>query len=334
MLNIIPVMHCFDNNFVIPASVAFYSMLENSNPQYTYKLYVLHSDIKLDNQLKLQELVNRFANATLEFIDMQNKFDDLFAKTTNKHHYSKEMFYKFLVASIFPQYDKIMVVDVDVVYLSDVAKIFNSFDIEEDIYFSGFRGFVLKDSWVEKVTKDDYMQDYSENDVNKLLTGAGYIIFNLKRMRIDNIEDKLINYALDNVHRLRQPEQDTLNLVCYPKISFLPVNSVVCTYMYELYRTEEDFNNDLYHKAEDIKFALKNPIQLHYAGNNKPWNTLDCTKADVWFRYLAKTEFLVDFLNLLAGNIKKSKVAYKKILTLNIPFLKRKIFIAKTPKCR
>ena len=32
-------MHCFDNNYVIPAGVAFYSLLENANPNYFYKIY-------------------------------------------------------------------------------------------------------------------------------------------------------------------------------------------------------------------------------------------------------------------------------------------------------
>jgi lipopolysaccharide biosynthesis glycosyltransferase len=56
----IPIMHCFDNNFVIPAAVSFYSMLDNANPRYDYKLYVLHSDITVRNQDKLKELVSGF----------------------------------------------------------------------------------------------------------------------------------------------------------------------------------------------------------------------------------------------------------------------------------
>ena len=38
----IPIMFCFDNNYVIPAAVAFYSMLENCNKNYFYRMYVLH----------------------------------------------------------------------------------------------------------------------------------------------------------------------------------------------------------------------------------------------------------------------------------------------------
>ena len=31
---LIPVMHCFDNNYVIPAAVSFYYKLKNSDPKY------------------------------------------------------------------------------------------------------------------------------------------------------------------------------------------------------------------------------------------------------------------------------------------------------------
>ena len=60
MNNIIPVMHCFDNNYVIPAGVAFYSMLENADKSYQYKLYVLHSDITQENQDLLFETIKKF----------------------------------------------------------------------------------------------------------------------------------------------------------------------------------------------------------------------------------------------------------------------------------
>ena len=34
---IIPIMTCFDKNYVIPASVAFYSLLKNAKRTYTDK---------------------------------------------------------------------------------------------------------------------------------------------------------------------------------------------------------------------------------------------------------------------------------------------------------
>lgn len=77
----IPVVHFFNNKYVIPAAVSFYSMLENANKEYSYALYVGHSDISKENQEKLRMLVNRFNNAEIFFLNMKNKFEDLFNKT-------------------------------------------------------------------------------------------------------------------------------------------------------------------------------------------------------------------------------------------------------------
>lgn len=50
----IPVLHFFNNKYVIPAAVSFYSMLENADKNYNYILYVGHSDITKENQEKLK----------------------------------------------------------------------------------------------------------------------------------------------------------------------------------------------------------------------------------------------------------------------------------------
>jgi lipopolysaccharide biosynthesis glycosyltransferase len=94
---VIPVMHCFSNNYVIPASVAFYSMLENADPEYEYRLYILHSDITEKNQDKLQQTIANFNNGSLTFINMHEKFQDLFENTDVKGHYSREPVIMYLI---------------------------------------------------------------------------------------------------------------------------------------------------------------------------------------------------------------------------------------------
>ena len=47
---IIPVVHMFNNEFVVASSVSFLSMLSNADKNYFYKLFVLHSDINDINQ--------------------------------------------------------------------------------------------------------------------------------------------------------------------------------------------------------------------------------------------------------------------------------------------
>ena len=157
----IPLMFCFDNNYVIPAAVAFYSLLEHANKDYKYTMYVLHTDISYENQEKLQETIKPFSDfAELIFVDMENKFEGLWDRIATKGHFSKEVMYKVLVASIFPKYDKIIVSDVDVVFLNDISQSYFDLDVSEDYYLAGVK-MIGKMKWY----LDQYLQWFTEEEV-------------------------------------------------------------------------------------------------------------------------------------------------------------------------
>ena len=330
---IIPIMHCFDDNYVIPASVSFLSMLENANPRYFYKLYVLHTDISEKNQNTLNSIVSKFNNADLQFIDMNNKFNDEFDVMKTKAHYSKEILYKLLAPTIFPQYEQIIITDVDVVFCGDIAEIYDEGQFDE--YIAG----IAYHNVLENFMRNTYEAQFSSEEIRKLLIGAGLLCVNLKKMREDGMEAKCVAYLEQNLHRLKQPEQDVLNLVCYPKIKLLPERFMVCTYLYNMIENNEFFGNEITLGKQDkvwIKEALSKVIQLHYAGAQKPWNTPTCTKSDVWFSYLLKTPFFYEVMRKITApklpdcklylfdKIKIIKIKDNKIRFLGfIPIVKR-----------
>lgn len=314
MKKIIPVMHCFDNNYVIPAIVSFYSMLDKASKDYEYKLYVLHTDITAENQQKLQEAIAGFDNASLEFINMNNRFDELWKNLVTKGHYSKEMFYKFVPPSIFPQYDKIIITDVDVVWAGDISKSFFLFDADDDYYLAGVNCGCKKNSYLEECI-NNYKKEFTAEEIAKLKFGAGYLIFNLKKMRQDNIEQKFVDYLEINAPRLKQPEQDVINIICSDKALMLPLNSMVCTYLFDLYKNDEDKKCDYTYSAKELTYAMNNPIQLHYATVIKPWlHPSICTKSEEWFNVLLKTPFFGDWLEFYVKSLDENE--WKKIFDL------------------
>src|SRR6516225_3692261 len=287
---IIPIMFCFNNEYTIPAAVAFRSLLENASKDYFYKLYVLHADVSLENQEKLQEVAVDFrGHASLKFFQMQNRFEDLWKQTRTKGHYSKEAYYKLIAPSLFPQYEKVVVSDVDVVFLGDVSATYFSFDATEDIYVAGVGG-VGKILYV----LDNYKNDFSQEEISKIVINAAYMVYNLNKMRRDNLESSFLKCVESNHWRILQLEQDVINLCCYPKIKFLPLKYMMCTYVYDLYKTDEDFDNDETFSRLELTEAMENPVALHYSGHKKPWKE-DCTKAEEWFRYVMKTPFSAQF---------------------------------------
>ena len=296
----IPLMFCFDNNYVIPAAVAFYSLLEHCNRDYYYKLYILHTDISDINQKKLKDNVKQFSDfSELIFINMENRFNDLWETISEKGHFSKEVMYKTLVPSIFPQYEKIIVSDVDVVFLNDISESYFLLDSNEDYYLAGIK-MIGKMKWYLERLSDRF----TEEEIEKL-SGfcGGYIVFNLKKLREDNMEEKFIKCFETEGYRINQMEQDVLNLCCYPKTKRIPLKYLACSYMWDEYKTEEDKNTDIWYDKKEINDAMQNTVQLHYATSTKPWKYPDCTKSEVWFEYLAKTNFLREYLEKLPEQI-------------------------------
>lgn len=308
----IPIMFCFDNNYVIPAGIAFYSMLKNCNKDYKYSLYVLHTDITKENQQKLIDNIKEFNSfSKLSFINMEHKFASLWETISTKGHFSKEVMYKVLVASIFPQYQKIIVSDVDVVFLNDISESYTSFNIKDDYYLAGVR-MIGKYDWYL-----DIYNDYFTEEEKQKLSGfcGGYIVFNLNKIREDNMEDKFIKCFEENGYRINQMEQDVLNLCCYPKTKRLPLKYVACSYMWDVYKTDEDIRTDSFYNEEEIKDAMTNTVQLHYATSTKPWNFVDSTKSEIWFKYLSQTVFLEDYLKKLPDKIVISKNQRENIIS-------------------
>lgn len=298
---LIPVMHCFDNNYVIPASVSFYSMLARANKEYFYQLYVLHSDITVQNQLKLTELVEGFDNAALEFIDMSHRFDDIWNTMTNRGHFSKEVLYKILAPSIFPQYDKIIMTDVDVVFLGDISPSYLFLNPDSKELFAGVRQ-VNPDKTFLREYYENYKKNFSENEYRQLKVCGGYLVANLNRQREIGMTEVFVSYLKNNAHRLLQAEQDVINFCCREEeISFLPLNYVVCSYFYDIFNSPDISASDPHYSYYEIMDSMRSPIQLHFATGVKPWNSPNSIKAEIWFETLDKTGFRTDYDGKLIG---------------------------------
>lgn len=300
MQKIIPVMFCYDKNYVIQSAVAFYSLMKYANPKYLYKFYILHSDISDEQQNMLNETIKEFKNCELNFINMEHKFEKEWKECYSGDHFSKEVMYKLLTASIFPEYDKIVVSDVDVVFLGDISPAYFAIDEKKDKeYIAGVKPIGKVKNYLQ-----NYIDKWSQDEIDILgETCGGFLVMNLKRIREENVEERFLKSLKDNSHRLNQMEQDILNIVCEGKIKHLPLNYVACSYMWDYYKTDKDYKTDVNYSEEEIRDAMTSPVQLHYATSIKPWKNVDCTLSATWFSYLAKTPFAQEFYNQLPYKI-------------------------------
>ncbi|KAA6315644.1 hypothetical protein EZS27_033929, partial [termite gut metagenome] len=295
----IPLFFTFNERYVIAAIAAFYSLLEKASPNYYYKLYVLHTDIKGKSQQTLTKLVCKFPNASLEFINTSSFDSGGWSQLKYKEHFSKEIFYKLIAAEVFPQYDRIICSDVDVIFLGNISESYFLYK-DEFFYFAG-----VKSPIYSNISKRKYAKYFNDTELEILRheISAGYLLINLKAIRENCKQKEMVEYYKSNLHRLILPEQNCIILTCYPYLKDLPVSYVVATYYYKLNIDKINFNMKKFSNRDmavnSFKEALNNPIQLHYAGHKKPWNSFFIPKWRSWIKVISKSGFFFYYLKML-----------------------------------
>ncbi len=308
----IPIVIAFDNNYAIPAGVSLYSMLtcaktENHNKKLFYKIHCLVDNLSLENQHQLKETLAPFsAFASVDFMDISepshstssiessviDKIHEAFLQLNiyAKTRFSKMVMCRLFLASLFPQYDKIIMFDADTLFLNDVSE---SFFIPLDGYYFG----AAKDfsspknlkhfqterereprqrfSLYEHYLKEKDMKIIYENHYN-----VGFLIANLKLWRADHLEEQLLKLAHQKGQCVFCPEQDLLTLACYQKVLILP-------YLYNTHPFMLNQKRFIPNKKEIV--------MLHFYFVGKPWVLPSALCSKEWHEILLKTPFYAEY---------------------------------------
>lgn len=284
-MKIIPIIHCFDTNYVLPAAVCFQSLLEHANTANAqYALYVI-GNITDRDQAKLKSIVTKFPNASLSFLQPQPLPipSDVLPKSG---HYSVDLYQKLAIPKLFPEYDKAIVADVDVVYQDDIAKVFDACPLDGKHLVSGVWDLGYAASHKQGLFPfgrpliKKYNKLYSPTELDKLRIGAGLLVYDIKGLREGNWSLKWSKFAQTNAHRAILPEQEIINLTLEDKIRILPLGFMAIAEHATTYdqMTPKQRNDN---PSWDEMYAT--PIQMHYASKIKPWKFPGCSRAELWF---------------------------------------------------
>jgi len=295
----IPVIMMFDDSYVIPASVAIYSLLKNAVRQHFYDLRIMYTNISEKHKNKLIEMLDGFSNASIKFFNMKEYNTKLDIPDTISG-WPREIIYKLIIADIFTDIDRAIVTDVDVVFVGDVSQEFIKFKTDEYIA-------MVKNSTLPH--DKPFSLDITDNNIH-FMYGAGYMIYNTKAMRRDKMPKKYIDFMHKNLQYLRFPDQEILNIVNYPNIKPLHPRNMALVSWWRL--KDFVFNKYDYNSSEKEHLeSLEKPIQIHYVTWTtwaKPWKDINAPLANLWYRYLTYTNFFTEFF------ITKNKKHQKRFL--------------------
>ena len=267
---VIPIFFTVDDGYIPFLAVSIQSLIDNSSIENNYVIKILYTNISEENRKKISKYERE--NVSIEFVDLNYYIEKVKDKLYTRDYYSKTTYFRLFIPNLYPQYDKALYLDSDIVILSDIAELYN----EEmgDNLVAGVPDDVIQtievfQEYVEKVVG---VADY-HNYFN-----AGILLMNLDELRKFNFQDKFL-YSLDKIKFSVAQDQDYLNRLCKGRVKIV------------------DYGWNRMPIATE-KCDDKNIKLIHYNLAYKPWHFEDILYKEYFWEYAQKTEFFEDIMRI------------------------------------
>lgn len=275
----IPIFFSTDDNYIPYLDVAIRSLVTNASKDYSYRIIVLNTGIKEENINKVK--MNECSGFSIDFIDISKQVENIKSCFKNVYHFSIATYYRLFIASLFPQYDKILYLDCDLVVLGDISGLYHT-ELGGNILGAVVDHFVV-------TTKEFRMYAEKAIGVNSdTYFNAGVLVINLDEFRKNDIEKNFINLITEHDFDLLDPDQAYLNYLCYGKTQLLPNG---------------------WNKTPAEIFCEGDKNIVHYNLYKKPWQYDDVTDGKYFWDYARKSPFYEVILARKAGFGEKEKAA-------------------------
>ena len=243
----IPVFFAIDDNYVPFFAVTLTSLLDNASHDYFYKIYVLTTSLRREYAEQLRFIVDDMSadNASIDFVSVREEMEKSSGNFHLRHYYSRETYCRIFIPKVFPQYDKVLYLDSDIVVTGDISELYN-IELGNNLVGAANEEVMVDydvfGTYVEKALGVDRYDYFS----------AGVLLINAKLYREEKIEEKFIDLMNTFKFRVTQDE-DYLNVLCNGRVKKIDIG----------------WNKSAY-KTEG--FDDKNLKLIHYKINWKPWH--------------------------------------------------------------
>lgn len=283
----------------MPTSVAITSIIYNKNKTSNYDIYIVGHSISNESKNKLKTLETK--QVTINFINTDKKLAYNFGE--NKY-VSQTACLKFYLPELFPNLDKILYLDSDIIVEKDLSELFNT-DIK-DFYVASVVDFGVSNLKLHFKELNYKYEKYFN---------SGVMLLNLKKMRENNITEKLIDYKQKQINFYM--DQDAFNMVLNPFVKWIDYkyNFQYCLLLIDGNKKNINkiYNADAY---KTLKRKGKGATIIHYAYMYKPWLYDIKTITKLFIKYYKKSPYKTTKLSLIKHRMCKKKPTPKKIMSL------------------
>ena len=288
----IPIFFAVDDGYSPFLAVAIQSLIDNASAEYTYLIKILNTDISEENKRKIGKYERE--NVDIEFVDLNYYIQKVKDKLYTRDYYSKTTYFRLFLPNLYPQYDKVLYLDSDIVILDDIAKLYNT-DMGDNLVAAA------PDDVIQSMP---VFQDYVEKVVgvadSRRYFNAGILLMNLHELRRFKFQEKFV-YLLDKIKFAVAQDQDYLNRLCKGRVKLLD-------------RTWDRMPiPDPKIKTEDVKL-------VHYNLALKPWHFEDILYKEFFWMYAQETEYFEDIQRIKENFTEEDRIrgeeSHKKLIKL------------------
>ena len=247
-----------DKGAIYSTLVSMTSALENNNKEQNLLVYhlLLSNNFDMRKISYFESLKNDY-----DFILNYFKIPPVFKYIHKKWKNTDTVEYKLLLSLIYPDIPRIIFLDGDTLIFTDISEMYN---LEfNDNYLLGYP-YHTADS-LDKWDPDNF----------KIYVNGGVLLFNIHKIRKDNMDLKLLLFHGVNYTRTNFFEQDSLNYIYKNKIGLLPLK-----YGVYLFGNIEEYKKEYLYKMRidinltELENAIEKPSIVH----------LCCCNPKVWYK--------------------------------------------------
>ena len=263
---IIPIFFATDDAYIPYLAVALQSLKENSSKENTYMIKILFTEISEENKKRIGEYNKD--NIKVEFVDLNNYIETIKDKLHTRDYYSKTTYYRLFIAELYPNLDKALYLDSDILIKGDIADLYN-IDIGDNL-IGGVTDGIIQSAEVFR----DYVERVIGIAKSTNYFNAGVLVMNLNELRKMKFQEKFL-YLLGTVTYSLVQDEDYLNRICKGRVKIIP----------KAWNTMP-IDGDIYNR-DDIKL-------IHYTLTSKPWHYDNVLYEDYFWDYAKRTGYYED----------------------------------------
>lgn len=249
------------NDAYIPCMNVMLTSLLHSNPENTFRVFLLHSNISKEKLSQTEEILQGRG----ELIPITASAEKLQGAPTSSR-YPLEIYYRIFAVDYLPRsINRVLYLDPDVIVNGSLDKLYT---MPMDGYFFAAASHV--NAFLQKMNKVRL-----EMDENSPYINSGVMMMNLELLRKEQDRDAVFHYIEKHKNTLILPDQDVISSLYGHQI--IPLNP----YRYNM--TERLWLLHSYDETITLDWIRKNSTIIHYCGRNKPWKKHYIGQLDTFF---------------------------------------------------